>query len=113
MLLQIGETHWPTLMMGVSAFAIMWVLKKYAPKLPGVLIAVTLTTIVSLSIGFEHNSKGKIEEIMDAEVKTLANDFSRTEIRIDELNGILSAKSAELKQHQKEPRRKQAAHRQR
>lgn len=98
---QAGDTHLPTLLMGVSAFAIMWGLKKFAPKLPGVLIAVTITTIVSWSIGFEHNSKGKVEEIMDAEVKTLANDFSRAEIKIDELNSKLSAKSAELKQHQK------------
>lgn len=98
---QVGDTHMPTLLMGISAFAIMWGLKKFAPRLPGVLIAVTLTTIVSWSIGFEHNSKGKVEEIMDTEVKTLANNFSRAEIRIDELNSKLGAKSAELKQHQK------------
>lgn len=98
---QVGDTHMPTLLMGISAFAIMWGLKKFAPRLPGVLIAVTLTTIVSWSIGFEHNSKGKAEEIMDTEVKTLANNFSRAEIRIDELNSKLGAKSAELKQHQK------------
>ncbi|MBI5005964.1 MAG: STAS domain-containing protein [Nitrosomonadales bacterium] len=99
-LLQIGETHMPTLVMGVSAFAIMWALKKYAPKLPGVLIAVTITTVASFMIGFEHNSKGMIEEIADAEVKNLANDFSRGEIKIEELNGVLTAKSAELKQLQ-------------
>ncbi len=98
---QVGDTHFPTLLMGISAFAIMWGLKNFAPKLPGVLIAVALTTLVSWSIGFEHNSKGKIEEIMDAEVKTLANEFSRIEIKIDELHGKLGAKSAELKQHLK------------
>jgi SulP family sulfate permease len=98
---QIGETHWPTLIMGVSAFAIMWGLKKFAPKLPGVLIAVVVTTIASYSIGFEHNSKGMIEEIADAEVKNLANDFSRAESSIEELNGVLSAKATELKQLQK------------
>ena len=98
---QVGDTHIPTLLMGASAFAIMWGLKKFAPKMPGVLIAVALTTIVSWSIGFEHNSKGKVEEIMDSEVKTLASEFSQTEIKIDDLNSKLSAKSAELKQHQK------------
>jgi SulP family sulfate permease len=101
-LLQIGETHWPTLIMGVSAFAIMWGLKKFAPKLPGVLIAVTITTIVSYAIGFEHNSKGKIEEIMDVEVKTLATNYSRNEVKIDELNAKLNTKTAELKQLQKD-----------
>ncbi len=100
-LLQIGETHLPTLAMGVSAFAIMWGLKKYAPRMPGVLIAVALTTVVSWGIGFEHNGKGKIEEIVDAEVKTLASEFSQNEIRIDEINNRLAAKSAELKQQQK------------
>ncbi len=95
---QIGDTHMPTLLMGISAFAIMWSLKKYTPKMPGVLIAVALTTVVSWSIGFEHNSRGQIEEIMDAEVKNLANEFSRTESKIDELNNNLSATSAELKQ---------------
>ncbi|HUX91882.1 MAG TPA: SulP family inorganic anion transporter [Gallionellaceae bacterium] len=99
---QIGDTHLPTLLMGISAFAIMWGLKKYVPKLPGVLLAVALTTIVSWSIGFEHNSTGQIEQIMDAEVKTLANDFSRTEIKIGELNNRLSATSAELKLHKQD-----------
>ena len=98
---QIGETHIPTLLMGISAFVIMFGLKKLSPKLPGVLIAVALTTLVSWSIGFEHNSKGKIEEIMDSEVKNLANNFSLTEVKIDELNGKLSTKSAELNQQQK------------
>ena len=100
-LLQVGDTHLPTLIIGVSAFAIMFGLKKFAPKMPGVLIAVALTTFVSWSIGFEHNSVGKVDDIVDAEVKTLANEFSQTEIKIDELNGTLSAKSTELKQLQK------------
>lgn len=98
---QIGETHMPTLVMGVSAFVIMWGLKKYAPKLPGVLIAVVITTIASFAIGFEHNGKGQIGEIVDAEVRGLANEFSQAEIKLGELNGTLAGKSAELKQLQK------------
>jgi len=98
---QVGDTHLPTLIMGVSAFAIMFGLKRFAPKMPGVLIAVALTTVISWAIGFEHNSNGKVENIMDAEVKTLASDFSQTESKIDELNNKISAKSAELQQNQK------------
>lgn len=101
----IGDTHLPTLLMGVSAFAIMWGLKKFAPKVPGVLIAVALTTVVSWAIDFEHNDKGRSDEIMDAEVKTLADNFSRTETRIDGLNAKLGDKSADLKQHLKDPAR--------
>jgi sulfate permease, SulP family len=104
-LLQIGDTHIQTLLIGLSAFAIMWGMKKFAPKMPGVLIAVALTTVVSWAINFEHNGKGKIEEIMDVEVKTLANTYSQTEARIDEINGMLNTKSAELKQHLQDPAR--------
>jgi SulP family sulfate permease len=48
------DTHMPTLLMGVSAFAIMILLKWFAPKVPGVLVAVVTTTFVSYQIGFEE-----------------------------------------------------------
>lgn len=100
-LAQIGETHLPTLLMGLSAFALMWLMKRFVPKLPGVLIAVVLTTVVSWAIGFEHNGKGRIEEIADPEVQVLANEFAQTEARIDEINGFISSKNQELTQLQK------------
>ncbi len=48
------ETHFPTLLMGVSAFAIMILLKWFSPRVPGVLVAVVVTTIVSYQIGYEE-----------------------------------------------------------
>lgn len=50
---QLGDTHMLTFFMGTAAFAIMWGLKKYYPKWPGVLVAVATTTAVSWLIGFE------------------------------------------------------------
>jgi len=44
---QLGETHWPTLAMGVAAIAIIGLARWKAPRMPGVLIAVVLTTLVS------------------------------------------------------------------
>lgn len=49
---QVGDTHMPTLVMGAAAFAIMWGLKRYQPRLPGVLIAVVVTTLASWGLGF-------------------------------------------------------------
>lgn len=57
---QLGETHLPTLLMGLSAFVLMWTMKKYVPRLPGVLVAVVLTTIVSWLIGFETRFQGGV-----------------------------------------------------
>jgi SulP family sulfate permease len=47
------HTHWPTFWMAVLALTIMLGLKRYAPKLPNVLIAVVVTTLLSWSSGFE------------------------------------------------------------
>jgi len=46
------DTHMITLMIAIIAFSIMVGIKKYAPKLPGVLIAVAVTTVISYVIGF-------------------------------------------------------------
>jgi SulP family sulfate permease len=52
-LVHMDEMHFVSLIFGVVSLAIMLVLKRYAPKLPGVLIAVTLATVASYLVGFE------------------------------------------------------------
>ena len=47
------HTHFPTLAMGIAALVIIFGLKRYAPKVPGVLTAVVITSIISLLIDFE------------------------------------------------------------
>lgn len=47
------HTHMPTLVMGITALAIIFGLKKYAPKVPGVLTAVVVTSLISWLIKFE------------------------------------------------------------
>jgi SulP family sulfate permease len=49
----LGDTHMPTLVVGIASFVIMIGLKKFAPKIPAVLVAVVSTTVVSYYIGFE------------------------------------------------------------
>ena len=49
----LSDTHTATLLMGVSAFAIMIIIKRFIPKIPGVLVAVVVTTIVSYKVDFE------------------------------------------------------------
>lgn len=53
MILNLGDTHVVTLIFGVVSVAGIMIAKKKWPKLPGVLIAVAGTTIVSWAIGFE------------------------------------------------------------
>jgi len=100
--LQAGDTHLPTLAMGAAAIAIMWALRRWAPKMPGVLIAVAVTTTISWGIGFERNATGRIDNVVDVEARTLLAEHARTALRIDELNGQIGTKSAELKKLQRE-----------
>ena len=92
----VGDTHLPTLAMGLAAIAIMVALKKLAPKLPGVLIAVALTTLVSWQIGFERNAAAALEQIAEPEAQALLAEFGRTESRIKEIGDQIAAKTGEL-----------------
>lgn len=94
---QVGDTHLPTLAMGATAIAIMWVIRKKAPKLPGVLIAVAVTTVASWLIAFEQNTTATIEQVAEPEARALLAEFVRTESRIKEISDQIVASSAELK----------------
>ena len=98
---QVGDTHLPSLAMGVAAIAIMWSIRRWVPKLPGVLIAVVLTTVVSWSIGFERNAAARIEQIAEPEARALLTEFARTEGRIKEISEQIGVKTAALKALQK------------
>ncbi|HMM55768.1 MAG TPA: SulP family inorganic anion transporter [Candidatus Desulfobacillus sp.] len=99
--LQVGDTHLPTLAMGSAAIVIMWALRKWAPKLPGVLIAVAFISAVSWSIGFERNATGRIDNVVDPEARELLAEHARTALRINELSGQIVSRSAQLKQLRK------------
>lgn len=62
---QLPHTHIPTLFMGVGAFALMWGVRKYLPKIPCVLFAVVITTLVSAAIGFEQMG-GKVVGVVQS-----------------------------------------------
>lgn len=72
----IHYTHFPTLIIGIFAFAIMYGLKKTFPKIPNVLVAVVITTLISWSIGFEHNITVNSSAILDQEAISLINEFN-------------------------------------
>ncbi|MDZ7595653.1 MAG: SulP family inorganic anion transporter [Thiobacillus sp.] len=98
---QIGDTHLPTLAMGVLAIALMWGIRKYAPKLPGVLIAVVVTTLLSWSIGFERNANGSLEQIADPQLQAVVQQNMAAARQVDDLNTQIAGKSAALKAAEK------------
>ncbi len=58
-------THWPTFALGIFALAVMFLLKRFAPRIPNVLVAVALTTCIAWATGFEHNVTVAAQQLND------------------------------------------------
>ena len=71
-------THWPTLAMGVLAFGIMYGLRRISPKIPNVLVAVVITTLLSWMTGFQHNKTIDISAIQSPEIRGMVEKFNRS-----------------------------------
>jgi len=72
----IHYTHWPTLLLGMLAFAIMLSLKRVAPRIPNVLVAVVVTTLISWLAGYENNLQVDLKQIQSARASTLVTEFN-------------------------------------
>jgi SulP family sulfate permease len=77
---QLPETHWPTLVMGLAAIAIMWGMKKRMPRWPSVLVAVVVTTLVSWAVGFEGKQSLPMEAIKSDKAMQLVVDYQAYQV---------------------------------
>jgi MFS superfamily sulfate permease-like transporter len=62
-------THWPTLALGVFALAIMYGIKRLNPRIPYVLVAVVITTLISYFSGYERNLAIPASHIANATIR--------------------------------------------
>lgn len=69
-------THWPTLLLGALAFAVMYGLKRLAPKVPNVLVAVALTTVISWATGYQNNAEVSLQSIESEPVRNGVVEFN-------------------------------------
>ncbi|MFP5409619.1 MAG: SulP family inorganic anion transporter [Gammaproteobacteria bacterium] len=93
---QVGDTHWPTFAMGVGAMLLMWAMKKYVPKWPGVLVAVVLATLISWAIGFERNSSATLDQVAAPELRTQVERVVQAVGEVDRLNREIADKNEAL-----------------
>ena len=69
--------HWPTLVVATLAFVIMYGLKRLAPRIPNVIVAVVITTVLSWAFGFEHTSVADISALNSTEMNPAITRFNR------------------------------------
>ncbi len=94
--LRIGDTHWPTLAMGLLALAVMLLVRRYQPAWPGVLIAVALTTTLSWAIDFERNTTAGSADFRDPQVRNVIDSVTVLSSRARQLRAETAGKSADI-----------------
>jgi MFS superfamily sulfate permease-like transporter len=87
-------THWPTLFMAALAFVIMYGLKRLAPRIPNVIVAVVITVVLSWALGFEHTSVADISAINSTEMNRAITGFNRT---VNSIAGLSRKRSGLIK----------------
>ena len=80
-------THMPTLIYAVSAVTIMALLKKFAPKVPNVLVAVLITTVISYFTSFNNDAQVDVSAIKDATISHQIQEFNSATSLIEEHGG--------------------------
>lgn len=72
----IAYTHWPTAGMAALAFAIMYGLRRLNPKIPNVLFAVMITTVLSWATGFKHDYETDLSMIESPEIRETIREYN-------------------------------------
>jgi high affinity sulfate transporter 1 len=60
---RIGETHWPTLAVGVGTYAVLIVSKRFVPRLPAALVALVAATLAVALFGLDRMGIAVVGEV--------------------------------------------------
>jgi SulP family sulfate permease len=98
MLGYLPQTHLPTLAMSAFALALMLVLKRIGPvaKL-SVLIAVVVTIVASVLLGYEQKALVRIDQVVDAPLRQALLEYDHADRRMRELNARAAEQAARLR----------------
>ncbi len=78
-------THFPTLMYGICAVVIMVGLRKINPRIPNVLIAVAITTIISYFTGYNNDARIDVTAIQAPGITEKITEFNHAVKEIESL----------------------------
>lgn len=87
---QLPQLHWPTLFFAIGTWVLIELMRKRTPRLPGVLVAVVVATIISGLIGFEKKTTVSIEQIQDEATAAQIKKYSAVQNRINELTNAIT-----------------------
>jgi MFS superfamily sulfate permease-like transporter len=88
--LQIPQTHVPTLLFALATWGIIRYSTRRFPRIPGVLLAVAVATLASWAIGFEMKVQVPLDRVQDNTLRAQIESFRDVRIRIDALTERLT-----------------------
>lgn len=94
------QAYWPAIAFAVGIGLMMWLLSRWLPKMPAVLLAVVIGTALSAAIGYERVTTPSLDRIGDTEVRGMLDTFSNTNDEIKRLSAEVTAKRSGLRQAQ-------------
>jgi len=95
-------THLPTLLLAILALVIMVGLKRINKKIPNVLVAVIVTTVISWAINFQYNKKIDISTIMDGDTLNVIELYNIEAKEVKELSERKTQKAEKFREAEKE-----------
>lgn len=91
-----ADTHGPTLMMGLMAIFIMYSLKRLLPRVPGILAAVVVTSLLSWGLDFYQETSVALPAVQSQEVTHLIQQYNREMHAVQSLSGKRSELTKEM-----------------
>ncbi len=102
----VDYTHLPTLGMGLLVFALMLGLHRFKPRLPNVLIAVVVSTLLSFFTGFNNDHSVDIRGIESEEIRNMIQEFNYSNAK----ENVMSKRRVQLGKELHEAVREDGAH---
>ncbi len=93
---QIGEIHWATFAFAVGAYVLIRVTSKFIKRLPGVLIAVVLATIVSALVDFENKQQVSLQNVAPDSAVDKISHYVETKADLEALNNRITQNNEAL-----------------
>lgn len=93
---QIPNLHWWTVGFALITWGIISGVRRISPTLPGVLIAVVLTTIISALISYEQKATFTAEQIHDEKLLADIANYKQKQTRVKELNNEIAALNRQI-----------------
>ena len=88
---QIPDSHLLTLVFAFGAWLMIAGLRRYRPRLPGVLIAVAVATVISALVGFEQKVTVETERVADPQILASLQSLDEAQRRMAEITTELAA----------------------